>query len=417
MTRRIERRTLLGTLAAALAAPALAAPAVRKKVTLNYWTYADNPNHTQRLVTSVDAYNKSQGFITVQLDANMQTMQVHEKVVVAYAAGAAPDIAGVVQTTVQEYWNNGLAAPIDDWFKDWEVRSDYPPNIIEAMHSRAGQPLIYLAGHILPYVLYYRVDMFEAAKVAPPASYDEFIAAAKAMAKWPDHAGYALRGGDYFGLQVIEPIWGSAGVDFVDAKGNVDFNGPAAVDVIDKWIGMFTRDKSAQPTAVSDRYSELFALMERSKAAMWIYGTHANPQLDAALGSRIQLAPTPMVGKRRVQMAIPGGNVMISSCKEKDAAWDFMAAFAGGDGARSIGPGRGYLPVRTSVMQEPIVTGNRFLTAAAKYADMWWHPPFESDNWLNYQDRIGPYWQQALRQELTPQQYQDVAAKLLRGEG
>lgn len=417
----ITRRAALTTLAAAAAGAGTAraqAPAVRRKVTLNYWTYADNPNHAQRLAVAVDAFNKSQGFITVNLDSNMSTMQVRDKVVVAFAAGAAPDIAGVVQTYVQDYFNNDLLHPIGDYFSKWDLRGDYGPNIVEAMHSRPGQPLLYLPTHILPYVLYYRTDLFEAEKLAPPETYDQFIAAAKQLVRWPERAGYALRGGDYFGLQVIEPIWGSAGVDFVDLKtGKVDFDSPAAIEVIDKWIGMFTRDKSAQPTAVSDRYPELFALMERGRAAMWIYGTHANPQMQAALGSRVDIVPTPLVGKRRVQMAIPGGNLMVSSCKEKDAAWEFMSAFAGGDGARSIGPGRGYLPVRKSVMAEPIVTDNRFLVRAAKESDYWWTPPFSSDHWANYQDKIAPYWQEALRQRLTPTQFQKQAANLLRGEG
>jgi hypothetical protein len=31
-----------------------------------------------------------------------------------------------------------------------------------------------------------------------------------------------------------------------------------------------------------------------------------------------------------------------------------------------------------------------------------------------YQDRIAPYWQQALRQEITPKQWNEQAAKFLR---
>lgn len=415
MTRTIGRRTLLASAAASAASPTLAAPAVRRKVTLNFWTYSDNPNHQQRLVAGVAAFNRSQEFINVQLDASMQTMQVRDKVVIAYAAGAAPDIAGVVQTYVQDYWNNGLLHPIEEYFNKWDLRNDYPPNIIQAMHSKPGQPLLYLSMTILPYVLYYRADLFEAAKLQPPATYDEFIAAAKVMAQWPERAGYALRGGDYFGLQVIEPIWATAGVDFVRPDGTVDFDSPAAVNVIDKWVGMFTRDRSAQPTAVSDRYPELFALMERGKAAMWIYGTHANPQLETALGSRIAAVPTPTVGKKRAQMAVPGGNLIVSSCKEKEAAWEFISAFAASDAARSLGPGRGYLPARRSLLAEPIVTENRFLQMAAQFSDIWWTPPYSSDHWANYQDHIGPYWQETLRQSRSPQQFQDIAARLLRG--
>ena len=68
-----------------------------------------------------------------------------------------------------------------------------------------------------------------------------------------DRIGYALRGLDYFAVQPIEPIWASAGVRFADDKGNVDFDKPEAVAITEKWIGMYSKDKSAQSTAVNDR--------------------------------------------------------------------------------------------------------------------------------------------------------------------
>ncbi len=141
---------------------------MRKRVTLNYWTWADNPSHQQMLVDAVDVFNKSQGFITVQLDAGSRTAEVRQKVLVAFAAGAAPDIAGTVQTDVQDYFDSGVLSPVDPFFEKWDQKSDYFPNIVAFMHSKPGQPVLYMASRILPYVLYYRADWFDAAKVAPP---------------------------------------------------------------------------------------------------------------------------------------------------------------------------------------------------------------------------------------------------------
>ena len=81
------------------------------------------------------------------------------------------------------------------------------------------------------------------------------------------------------------------------------FMSPAAVVVTTKWIDMFTKDKSAQATAITDGYPQLFALMEQSRAAMWIYGTHASPQLSAALGDRIQVVLDADVGPRSCMLA------------------------------------------------------------------------------------------------------------------
>jgi multiple sugar transport system substrate-binding protein len=402
--------------AAALVTPAAAqAPAVRRRVTLSYWTWTDNPGHQKLLVDVVDGFNKSQDMITIQLDAGSRTMEVRQKVMVAYAAGAAPDIAGAVQTHVQDYFDSGVLWPVEPFFSKWDQKDDYFTNIVAFMRSKPGQPVLYMPGRILPYVLYYRADWFDEAKVAPPKSYDEFIEAARRLTKPDEHVGYAMRGVDYYAVQPIEPIWGSAGVQFVEPNGTVDFASPAAVSVTEKWVGMFTKDKSAQSTAVSDGYPQLFSLMERGKAAMWIYGTHASPQLNTALGDRIQVVPTPNVGPRQCMLANPEGDFITTSCKEKEAAWTFLQYMASSKAATLV-QGRGFLPVRKSLTADPAIQDNRFFKVASANAANWWTPPFYAKNWAIYQDRIAPYWQQALRQEITPKQWNEQAAKFLRGD-
>jgi multiple sugar transport system substrate-binding protein len=385
-------------------------------VKLTYWTWADNPVHQKMTVDAVDAFNKSQAFVTVELDATAAVMEVRKKIVVAHAAGSAPDLGGTVQTHVQDWYDNGVLQPVDELFGKWTEKADYFPTVVEAMRSKPSQPVLYMPNAILPYVLYYRADWLQEARLTPPDTYAEFIDAARKLAKPPERAGYALRGADYFGLQVIEPIWASAGVKIVDEAGRVDFDSPDAVAVTERWVGMFTRDRSAQPTAVSDRYPQLFALMEGSRAAMWIYGTHANPQLVTALGDRIQAVPTPRVKDRRVMLANPEGLMMTTACKEKEAAWEFMVHMSSGQPARVFTQGRGLLPVRKSISGDPVFQQNRFFKLAIASAATWWRPPFAHKHWANYQDKIAPYWQQALRQEISVKDFHAQAAKFLRGE-
>jgi multiple sugar transport system substrate-binding protein len=419
----VSRRTALGLIGAGIAGAAgagrtgaaLAAPAVGKKVTITFWNWADNPNHQKMSVDGVKAFNASQNTIEVQLDASSLVQDLRTKVVAAYASGSAPDVAGTVQTWVQDYYDNGILAPVDEYFNKWDAHTDYFPNIVAAMRSKPDQPVLYMPNANLPYILYYRADWFDAAGVKPPETYDEFIAAAKAMTK-DDHYGYALRGLDYYAVQPIEPIWHSAGVEFVK-DGKVDFNSQAAVDVTAKWVGMYTTDHSCQPTAVNDRYSQLFALMEKNKAAMWIYGTHANPQLSAALGDKIQCVPTPRVGEKNYMLANPEGSFILSTSKEKEAAFEFLKFWGSGETNKQFTQGRGLLPVRQSLAADPFFEQNRFFKVAIENADKWWMPPFSWKYWTNYQDKIAPYWQQALQQSITVQQFQDQAAAFLRGEG
>jgi multiple sugar transport system substrate-binding protein len=394
---------------------ALAQPAAGKRTIIKYWGFADNPVHQKMSVDCVEMFNKAQDKITVELDATSLIQELRTKVVTAFAAGSAPDLAGTVITHVQDYYENGIIEPLEPFINKWDAKSDLVPSTFDYMRVKPNQPLLWMPTTLLPYVLYYRADWFQEANLKPPVTYDEFIAAAKALTR-PDRYGYALRGLDYYAVQPLEPIWSSAGVKFVDEKGNVDYASPAAIDVTEKWVGMYTKDKSCQPTAVNDRYSQLFAVMEQGKCGMWLYGTHAHPQLDKALGDRIQCVTTPNVGSRKVMLANPEGLYMLSTCKEKEAAFEFLKFMASGEPVRIFTQKRGQLPFRKSIAAEPYYQNNRFFKVALDNSEHWWMPPCSDKNWANYQDKLAPYWQQALRQEITVKQFQETGAKLLRGE-
>jgi ABC-type glycerol-3-phosphate transport system substrate-binding protein len=77
---------------------------------------------------------------------------------------------------------------------------------------------------------------------------------------------------------------------------------------------------------------------------------------------------------------------------------------------------RGLLPVRKSIAAEPAYQTNRFFKVAIDAQASWWHPPFAWKNWTNYQNKIAPFWQEALRGDMTPQAWQAQAAKFLRGQ-
>jgi multiple sugar transport system substrate-binding protein len=395
---------------------ALAQPAVRRKVKLTYWNWADNPVHQKISLDSVAMFNKSQNFIEVEVDAGMAVMESRKKLVVAFAAGAAPDVIMTIQYWVQDYYDNGILHPLEDNFKKWDAAPDFFPNVMEQVRSRPGQPILFIPQTSIPYFLFYRADWLREAKLKVPDTYDEFVAAAKAITKAPDRYGIAMRGQTYSAIQVIQPIWASAGVKFADEKGNVDFDSPAAIGVTEKWVGMYTKDKSAQPTAVNDGYRELYALMERGKCGFWFYGPHASPALMTALGDAIQGAPNPRVGPKRYMLANPEGPMMTTSCKEKEAAWEFIKFICSGDAVMLYTAGRTVPPVRKSISQHQAFQGNRFIKMSLGEAGTWWTPPYHNKNWTNLQDKIPPFWQEVLQEKISVKQFHEQAAKFLRGQ-
>ena len=393
-----------------------AAPAVRRKVKLTYWNWADNPVHRKISTDSVEMFNKSQNFIEVEVDATMAVMESRKKLVTSFAAGAAPDVAMMVQYWAQDYYDNGILHPIEDYFNKWDAKSDFFPNVIEQVRSKPGQPILFVPQTSIPYFVFYRADWFAEAKLKAPETYDEFIHAARAISKPPDRYGLAMRGQTASAIQVIFPIYASAGVKFADEKGNVDFDSPAAIGVTERWVALLTKDNAAQPSAVNDGYRELYALMEKSRCGMWFYGPHASPALMTALGDRIQGCPNPRVGPRKYMLANPEGPLMTSSCKEKDAAWEFIKFIASGDALMLYTAKRAVPPVRKSTSKEPFFQDNRFIKMSLDEQDTWWMPPYAHKHWTNFQDKIPPYWQETLRQKISVKEFHAQAAKLLRGQ-
>jgi multiple sugar transport system substrate-binding protein len=404
--------TALGQAATAIAQ----APAVRKKVKLTYWNWADNPVHQSISIDSVNMFNKSQGFIEVEVDATMAVMESRKKLVTSFAAGAAPDVAMMVQYWAQDYYDNGILHPIEEYFNKWDARSDFLPNVVEQVRSKPGQPILYLPQTSIPYFLFYRADWLAEAKQKVPDTYDEFITACRAISKPPERYGIAMRGQTYSAIQVILPIWASAGVKFVDEKGNVDFDSPAAIGVTEKWVGLLTKDNAAQPTAVSDGYREQYALMEKGKCGMWYYGPHGSPALIKALGDAIQAVNNPRVGPNHYMLANPEGPLMTTSCKEKEAAWEFMKFIASGDALLLYTAKRMVPPVRKSFFNNAAFENNRFIKMSLAESNTWYMPPYYAKNWANFQDKIPPYWQEALRQKITVRDFHVQGAKFLRGQ-
>ncbi len=425
-TATISRRSVLGMVGAAAGGLAfggtasaqedLAAPAIRKKAKIVYWNWADNPAHLKISTDSVDMFNKSQNFIEVELDANMAVAESRKKLVVAYAAGAAPDVIMTIQYWVQDLYNNGIIEPLNKYFDAWDAKDDFFQNVVDGARARPDGELTYVPLTNIIYSLYYRSDWFAEAGLQAPVTFDEMVAGSKAIAMPPERYGYAVRGQPYQAIEIIHGIWRSAGVQYVDEQGHVDFDSPAAIEVAEKWIGMLTKDKSAPPTAVNDGMREIYSMIQNGKAGMWLYATQASQILMDALGDNIQYALTPRVGDRHFTLANPEGPMMTSSSKEKEAAWEFMKFINTGDAALLYSRDRSTPPMRKSLAQNEVFQNNRFIKQTVDWADTWWSPPYYAENWANFQDRIAPYWQEALREEITPEQFCQQGAALLRGE-
>ena len=115
-------------------------------------------------------------------------------------------------------------------------------------------------------------------------------------------------------------------------------------------------------------------------------------------------------------LANPEGLMLTTACKEKEAAWEFMVHMSSGQPARAFTQGAACCRCAGRSRRTPSFQQDRFFKLTIAQAATWWRPPFSHKHWANYQDKIAPYWQQALRQEISVKDFHAQAAKFLRGE-
>ena len=276
----------------------VAQPAVRRKVKLTYWNWADNPTppedlaRQRRHVQQVAELHRGRGRrhhggdgvaqeAGRRLRGRRRARRHHDGAVLG---------AGLFRQRHPRIRSS-------DWFNKWDAKSDFFPNVVEQVRSKPGQPVLYLPQTSIPYLPVLSRRLAEggrrrAARHLRPVR----------RRRQGDHQGAGplrLRHAraDLFGDPGDPADLGERRRASSPTRRAMSISTPRPRSTItEKWVGMYTKDKSAQPTAVNDGYREQYALMEKSRCGFWFYGPHASPALMAALGDAIQGLPNPRVG-------------------------------------------------------------------------------------------------------------------------
>lgn len=181
----------------------------------------------------------------------------------------APDL-----TVVPDVWLSRFAdsiLPLDDYLKPRDV-AGIAPAVLD--RCRLNGKLYGLPWLVRSRVLYYRQDLFEAAKLKPPKTLDELRSAAVALGK--DKGVYPL-GLSAAPGSAAETLWGlllACGGPKVDDRGGVDLCAESAVRALEYWLDL-QQAGLTEPEALTWTTEEL----EEQFAAGRLGMTFAGPDL------------------------------------------------------------------------------------------------------------------------------------------
>jgi multiple sugar transport system substrate-binding protein len=390
------------------------APVSGRPITLTYWFWADDADQAKIITDAIDRFHQKQSNIQIKPDQLPTVADTQKKVLASAAVGQAPDTSHGSESWLQDMYDGDVLMPVQDWFDKWELKNDFLPNVIELSKVKPNQPLLYVPNHVIVSYLYVRLDWLKEANLNPPDTFEEMIAAAKAMTKPPDRFGFGLRAGDTGGLGMLHHWYLGNGVKIVDDKDDVDFDSPAAVETTEKYTAMYIKDKSAQPSAPADRFPQLFAQFQSGKLAMLQHGLHSWKVQNDALGDKITSVAIPRGTVKRFVSAGGEGTLIYKGTKNPEAAWEFASFMGDQQQAREFVVRRGAGPTLKSVASDPIFKENRFYKAAIDSQPDWGSVPAWHRNWLKFRDTFVPLFQQVLKEEIQPKKMHDDLAKILR---
>lgn len=330
------------------------------EIVLNYWGQFSDTN--DREIELIEQFNKLHaGQIRVIPGPLMSTEEMRQKLMVAIAGGAAPDVVKMDRFAVPEWAYKGLFKPLDNFIKRDNIKSsDYFP---------AAWGELNFQGHMygLPWdmdvraYIYNKTVFSEAGIASPPATWDEAEQLGRRLDRMSDNvfsrAGFVAKEGNWFFYGWLL----TAGGDIVDSTNRkVTWNSPQGLKA-----GQFLQDNTAHyggEAAINKlKTGGLYGAMGNGRivstvGGSWFIGSilKAVPTADIGVSAPprpADLAKEPVSWSGGFSLAIP---TTIPSARE-EAAWEFIKFFGGKDALVTCfqGSGQGRLPSLRAAMIDP----------------------------------------------------------------
>jgi multiple sugar transport system substrate-binding protein len=266
---RIAAALAVGALAASVSAGC--APAAESDdqsegpVILRYWSWAPN------IAKIVDVWNAQNPDVQVEVNTSTGSNDIVAKLSAAKEAGTLPDLSNTSYENLPNLVVNGIAADITD------VMADYKDEITPAAWNLTTFDDVNYAvpQGTGPMFLYYRTDLFEAAGIEVPTTWDEYAEAARTLhAANPDSylATFPANDAQLFGAltqQAGGSWWSNDGGEWT-----VDVDGEAGTKVAEYWNGLLDEGVVATFKTFTPEWQ---AALANGTIASWLSAVWAPP--------------------------------------------------------------------------------------------------------------------------------------------
>lgn len=252
-------------------------------VSLVFWSTEEQPERAAATQAIIDRFTEATG---INVNLVLTNEDILDSLMAAnLAAGTLPDVMFHPVDYAAAWYSDGIlsseaaTAVINnlgvDQFSALDLVSDGMGNFISVPTDGWGQLLIY------------RQDLFDAAGLAAPTTFDAIMTAAETLAD-PDNNFYGIVAATdpsaVFTQQTFEHFALANGVQLTDAEGNITLNTPAMVEALDFYTTLVTQYGPPGVIDVASSRATYFA----GQAAMLVWSPFV---LDEMAGLRDNALP------------------------------------------------------------------------------------------------------------------------------
>ena len=347
-------------LTAAAASLALAGTALAQ-TTLKLTEVITSPERTATLNELVKQFEAANPGTTVEV-TSLPWGEAFEKFATMVSAGDTPDVVEMPDTWLALYAKNGALESLEPYLAKWQHTS--------GLNDRALQfgRTVDNTAYMLPYGFYLRAMFYnkkllsDAGVEAPPATLDEFTAAAEKIAKLPGKSAYCLRGGPG-GLNGWAMFGATAAGDntFFRQDGTSTFADEGWVKGLTYVVDLYKKGYAPKDSVnwgfneiVAGFYSGTCAMLDQDPDALIAIDEHMKPE-------EYGVAPMPKgpAGKAFPTIGYAGWS-MFAASENKDLAWKLIETLEGPEGNIAWNKRTGALPVHKSAEQDPFYAQPKF---------------------------------------------------------
>ena len=292
---------------------------------------AMDPARLRLYEAAVEEFNAAGRGFTVVLE-NTPWSEYWQKLQTQTASGTMPDVWNYVPGFGQEWLENGLLLPIDDYVEATGMDlSDFIPGMLDYMRYEDGlYGLPYdMSGHIL----FYNKDLFDQAGLDYPTEDWTFEDVREAAETIVSEIG-SVDGERVYGFgNYMNSSWSSAGYyrsfggDFVTSDLEVEIDSQGSIDALQFFVDLRNDGLAPPPTeaGIGDTAGGQFITWLTGRAGMILDGPWAIPTYLETVEFEFDIVPVPIGSVQRSPSLLGGTFVIAGDTAYPEEAFEFLS--------------------------------------------------------------------------------------------